>query len=351
MAVEITGVVRESPAIPGGRTRTSNIFRKLRRWPIIPTVLLSIVVLAGLFAPLVAPHNPERGNLNDRHIPPAWIDAKTAPKTVVQRVTISGRATEVALKDALLVDPNAQLGDRVDAVTRPGGSTKFLLGTDHLGRDVLSRVIYGARISLMVGVVSAFVGVGIGSLLGITSAYVGSSFDLAVQRLIDAFIAFPAIILGLTIMAVLGASVTNVMIALVFVLAPGAVRAVRAQALSIKEMDYIVAARAVGCSGQRIIFRHMLPNCFAIVIVLVTITLGFAIIVEASLSFLGVGIPPQTPSWGSLLAEGASAVDAAPWLAVMPGVFLVSAVFAVNLLGDALRDVLDPRLRGTGGGA
>ena len=225
-------------------------------------------------------------------------------------------------------------------------SSKYPLGTDQLGRDVLSRLYYGARISLLVGVATVGLGIGFGSLLGIVSAQFGGIFDLLVQRLIDAFIAFPAIILGLTIMAVLGASVTNVIIALVFVLAPGAVRAVRAQALSVKELDYILSARAIGCSSGRIIFRHMLPNCAAVVIVLVTITLGFAIVVEASLSFLGVGIPPKVPSWGSMLADGASSVDVAPWLAIMPGVFLAAVVFAVNLLGDALRDVLDPKLRG-----
>ena len=229
----------------------------------------------------------------------------------------------------------------------PGG---FLpLGGDSVGRDVMSRLFYGGRISLFVGLVSVGIGITLGSLLGVVSAYVGGSFDLIVQRFVDAFIAFPGIILALAIMAVLGSSVTNIIIALVLVLAPSAIRTVRSQALAIKEMDYILAVTAVGASGTRIVIRHMVPNCMAIFMILATLNLGYAIIVEASLSFLGVGVPPNVATWGSMLAEGGvSYIDEAPWLAVLPGVALSLAVFGVNLLGDALRDVLDPRLRGTG---
>ena len=229
----------------------------------------------------------------------------------------------------------------------PGG---FLpLGGDSVGRDVMSRLFYGGRISLFVGLVSVGIGITLGSLLGVASAYLGGSFDLIVQRFVDAFIAFPGIILALAIMAVLGSSVTNIIIALVLVLAPSAIRTVRSQALAIKEMDYILAVTAVGASGTRIVLRHMVPNCMAIFMILATLNLGYAIIVEASLSFLGVGVPPNVATWGSMLAEGGvSYIDEAPWLAVLPGVALSLAVFGVNLLGDALRDVLDPRLRGTG---
>ena len=229
----------------------------------------------------------------------------------------------------------------------PGG---FLpLGGDSVGRDVMSRLFYGGRISLFVGLVSVGIGITLGSLLGVASAYLGGSFDLIVQRFVDAFIAFPGIILALAIMAVLGSSVTNIIIALVLVLAPSAIRTVRSQALAIKEMDYILAATAVGAGGPRIVFRHMVPNCMAIFMILATLNLGYAIIVEASLSFLGVGVPPNVATWGSMLAEGGiSYIDEAPWLAVLPGVALSLAVFGVNLMGDALRDVMDPRLRGTG---
>ena len=243
---------------------------------------------------------------------------------------------------------------------------RFLpLGGDSVGRDVMSRLFYGGRVSLFVGLVSVGIGITLGSLLGVTSAYLGGKFDIVVQRFVDAFIAFPGIILALAIMAVLGSSVTNIIIALVLVLAPSAIRTVRSQALAIKEMDYVLAANSIGAGDIRIVLRHMVPNCMAIFMIPATLNLGYAIIVEASLSFLGVGVPPNVATWGSMLAEGGvppnvatwgsmlaeggvSYIDVAPWLAVLPGVALSLAVFGVNLLGDALRDVMDPRLRGAG---
>jgi peptide/nickel transport system permease protein len=233
------------------------------------------------------------------------------------------------------------------AYEAPGGV--LLLGGDATGRDVMSRLFHGGRISLFVGLVSVGIGITFGSLLGVASAYLGGKFDLVVQRFVDAFIAFPGIILALAIMAVLGSSVTNIIIALVFVLAPSAIRTVRSQALAVKEMDYVLAATAIGAGSTRIVLRHMVPNCLAIFMILATLNLGFAIIVEASLSFLGVGVPPNVATWGSMLAEGGvTYIDEAYWLAVFPGIALSLAVFGINLLGDALRDVLDPRLRGAG---
>ncbi len=228
---------------------------------------------------------------------------------------------------------------------KPGGD--FPLGSDLLGRDVLSRIFHGGRISLFVGLVSISIGITAGSLLGAISAYYGGRFDLIVQRFVDTFIAFPGIILALALMAALGSSVTNIIIALVIVLAPSAIRTVRSQALAIKEMDYVLAARAVGSSNMRIIMRHIVPNCMAIFIILATLSLGYAIIVESSLSFLGVGVPPDVPTWGSMLSEGRNVIQIKnrPWLAMSPGIALALAVFGVNLLGDAMRDVLDPRLR------
>jgi peptide/nickel transport system permease protein len=227
----------------------------------------------------------------------------------------------------------------------PGG--EFLLGGDQLGRDVLSRLIYGARISLRVGVFSVLIGITAGTLLGIASAYIGGKVDLIIQRLVDALMAFPPIILALGLMAARGASENNVIIALVAILLPGATRVVRSQTLSIKELDYTLAARAIGAGPGRIMIRHILPNVMANFIVLSTISLGFAIIIEASLSFLGVGISPDIPTWGGMLTLGASKyINLAPWLAVFPGIAIAVVVFSVNLLGDALRDVLDPKLRG-----
>jgi peptide/nickel transport system permease protein len=226
-------------------------------------------------------------------------------------------------------------------------STDMLLGGDQIGRDVFSRLVYGTRVSLLVGILSVAFGVTIGCAVGLISAYFGGKTDLIVQRFMDALMAFPALILALSIMAVLGASITNVVIALSAVFIPGAARTIRAQALSIKESEYVLAARAVGVGDWRIMFRHMAPNVAATFIVLATVSLGWAIVVEASLSFLGVGVPPSVPTWGGMLTGATKYVESAPWVAIFPGLAIALVVFAVNLLGDALRDVLDPRMRGT----
>ena len=248
---------------------------------------------------------------------------------------------------APVISPHDPYDVYVDDIEQAPSKT-FLLGTDNLGQDVLSRLFHGARISLKVGVVSVLIGITAGFALGIATAYAGGAVDLAFQRVVDSMIAFPSIILAMAIMAVLGASVNNVIIALVFVLIPPTVRAIRAQVLSLKEMDYVLAAKAVGCSPVRVMVRHIVPNCFAIYIILATITLGFAIIVEASLSFLGIGVPPGTPTWGGMLTQASQQhIKTAPWVAIAPGVAIAIVVFSVNWLGDALRDVLDPRLRGS----
>ena len=224
---------------------------------------------------------------------------------------------------------------------------RFWLGADQLGRDTLSRLIYGARVSLYVSLVSVSIGVGIGALVGIMSAYFGGTVDLIVQRLVDAMMAFPAIILALAIVAIAGASLRNVILALVILLLPAAARVVRSQALAVKEMDYILAARAVGAGSWRIVFRYMVPNCMAPSIVFATANLGYAVVVEAALSFLGVGTPPDVPSWGGMLSiTGQKYVEVSPWLVVFPSIAVSIAVFGFNLLGDALRDVLDPKLKG-----
>ena len=226
--------------------------------------------------------------------------------------------------------------------------TENFFGADRLGRDVYSRLIYGARISLYVGILSSFIGCTIGMAVGVASVRFGGVTDLIVQRFIDAMIAFPTLILAIAIMAALGGSLNNVVIALSIVYIPSTARIMRAQFLAINEMDYILAGRAIGAGDWRIMWKHMIPNAFALYLVIVTFHLGGAIIAEASLSFLGVGVPIDVPSWGGMLSGAASQyVALAPWLAVFPGVAIALVVFSWNVLGDALRDVLDPRLKGT----
>ena len=221
-----------------------------------------------------------------------------------------------------------------------------LLGSDQLGRDVLSRLMHGAWLSLKVGLLSVLIAITAGALIGVFSAYCGGKVDLVVQRFVDALMAFPPIILALGLMAALGSSDRNVIIALVAILLPGATRVIRSQALSIKELDYTLAARAIGAGPVRIMLRHIMPNVMASYIVLVTITLGFAIVVEAALSFLGVGVPPDVPTWGGMLQLGNRHLNTQAWLVVFPGIAIALVVFSVNFLGDALRDTLDPKLRG-----
>ena len=249
---------------------------------------------------------------------------------------------------APIIATDNQYKPEVDRMFAAPGSDAWL-GGDELGRDVFSRLVYGARISLYVGILSSFIGASIGMLVGVASAYFGGKVDLLVQRIVDGMMAFPALILAIAIMAALGSSLNNVVIALSIIYIPSTARILRAQALAINEMDYILAARAVGAGTWRIIFRHIIPNCFAVFIVIVTFHLGGAIIAEASLSFLGIGAPPSEPSWGGMLSHAAPNVRIQPWLGVFPGLAIVIVVFSWNLLGDALRDVLDPRMRGTGG--
>ena len=231
---------------------------------------------------------------------------------------------------------------------RPG--SEQWLGGDRLGRDVYSRLVHGARISLYVGIFSSLIGSTIGMITGVASVHFGGKIDLVVQRFIDALMAFPGLILILAIMAALGASLNNVVLALTIAYIPSTARILRSQALAIKEMDYVLAASAVGAGPWRIILHHIIPNCFALYIVIVTLHLGGAIIAEAGLSFLGVGTPPNIPSWGGMLNGAAANVSVAWWVAIFPGAAIFLIVFSWNVLGDALRDVLDPRLRGTGAG-
>jgi ABC-type dipeptide/oligopeptide/nickel transport system permease subunit len=219
------------------------------------------------------------------------------------------------------------------------------MGTDHLGRDVLSRVVHGARLSLYVGLTSVLLAVSFGSAWGSAAAYFGGTFDMVSQRLVDVMMGYPPIILALALMAALGPSVNNVILALLLLLIPTAARTVRAHVLTLKELPYVESARAAGASHVRILVRHLLPNSVGTITVLVSVNVAYAILVEASLSFLGLGSPPDEPSWGGMLATAVRSIDFAPWAVLFPGLAMSLSVFGLNLFGDMIRDILDPRLR------
>jgi peptide/nickel transport system permease protein len=220
------------------------------------------------------------------------------------------------------------------------------LGTDAFGRDVLSRIIYGSRTALMVGLGASFLGTVFGAVIGVSSAYFGGRVDLVVQRVMDVFFAFPVIILALAVVAILGTGAQNVILAIAVPMVPRCARVVRSSALAVREMPYVDAARAAGFGHRRIILRHMLPNVMAPILILMTAFLGEAILLEASLSFLGLGVQEPVAAWG-LMLRGAAVqfAESAPWMAVFPGLAISLAVFGFNLFGDSLRDALDPRLR------
>lgn len=225
-------------------------------------------------------------------------------------------------------------------------STQHLLGTDNLARDIFSRIIYGARTSLAVGAAALVLGTIGGSLLGLVSGYFGGAFDMIVQRLMDGLLAIPALLLAMALVSVLGPGLKNAIIAITVTLLPGATRVIRSTALSEKEQQYIEAARTIGAGDSRIIFRHILPNTVAPVLVLASAYLGAAILLEATLGFLGLGAQPPTISWGTMLSNtGLRFLQSHPRLAVFPGLAISVTVFALSMLGDLLRDALDPRLR------
>jgi len=257
--------------------------------------IVIVMILAAVFAEYIAPYNP--------------------------------LATDYG---AMLGAPNAQ----------------HWLGSDEFGRDLLTRIIYGARTALLVGFTAAFIGATLGLVIGVASAYFGGWIDLVIQRIVDVFISFPLVILALAVVAALGTGVDRVILAILIPMVPRAARICRSGALAIREMPYVDAARAAGFRDARIILRHMLPNVVAAYLIVLTSFLGQAILLEATLSFLGLGVQEPTPAWGLMLHGGASQyAESAPWMAIYPGVAISLAVFGFNLFGDSLRDALDPRLK------
>ncbi len=274
---------------------------RLSELPLIPTTILVVVVVVAVFADLLAPHDPQVGNLTARFLPPFW---------------------------------------------QAGGVIGHPLGTDHLGRDVLSRLIFGARVSLVVGFTAVLVAGAIGTVLGIVSGYLGGWVDQVVMRLTDTWLALPALTFAIFLAAIVGPSEMNIVIILGAVYWTRYARVVRGEVLSLKEREFVRLAIVAGCSKWTIMRRHILPNVINSAIVLATLMLGIVIVTEASLSFLGVGVPPPKPAWGVMLSDGKQGLMTGQWwLTVMPGLCIMLLVLAANLMGDWLRVKLDPQLR------
>ncbi|HET9926429.1 MAG TPA: ABC transporter permease [Methylomirabilota bacterium] len=257
---------------------------------------------------------------------------------ILAMLLVAFLASALAPYDPYLADYGAQFA-------RPG--TEHWLGTDEFGRDVMSRIMYGARIALFVGFAASFGGCSIGAVLGVVSAYCGGKVDLLLERVMDVLLAFPQLILALAVASILGPAVPNVVIAVAIPIIPRAARVVRATALSIKENQYVEAAHGLGASHYRVVRQHIVPNVLAPYLIMVTAQLGTAILAEAALSYLGLGAAEPTPSWGLMLSGSApSYAEKAPWIGLFPGIAISLAVFGFSLFGDSLRDALDPKLRG-----
>jgi peptide/nickel transport system permease protein len=274
---------------------------RARRLPIVPLfLLLVLLVIPALFAEWVAPHDPLEGSLVARLKPPVW---------------------------------------------EQGGSAQYLLGTDKQGRDLLSRIIYGARISLQVSLVAVFLSGALGTVLGLVSGYYGGWIDIVIMRLVDISLSLPLVLIGLVLVIVLGPGLMTVVVVVSLLLWSRYARQIRGEALAMRHQDFIARARVAGASDARIIALHVFPNVVNTLIVLATLNVGQVILLEATLSFLGAGIPRPLPSWGVMVADGRDHIVSDWWIAMIPGLAIMLVVLAMNMVGDWLRDELDPRLR------
>ena len=286
------------PASPGALRRA---WTALRRYPVVPIgILLVALVIPALFAEIIAPHDPIDGELRSRLLPPAWTD---------------------------------------------GGDWSHPLGTDRLGRDILSRMIHGARTAALVSLAALAVGGAVGSSLGLLAGYFGGWWDHVIMRLVDISLSLPLILLALVLVVLFEPGTATTVGVVALLLWSRYARQVRAEALTLKEMDFVARARVAGASNLRIILRHIFPNVVNTIIVLATLQVGNVILLEASLSFLGAGIPPPNPAWGVMIAEGRDYITTSWWLSVIPGLAIMFTVLSMNLFGDWLRDRLDPKLR------
>jgi peptide/nickel transport system permease protein len=297
-----------SVATPGAEVTTQpqrgglgSFVANLGRYPIIPLLILAgLLFVPAIFADVIAPHDPVKINLSDRLQPPAWLE---------------------------------------------GGSFTYFLGTDRQGFDILSRIVHGARISLAISLLAIALGGGVGTLLGLIAAYRGGWVDTLIMRIVDIKLAFPSILLALVLVAVMGGGFTTVVLVISLLLWARFARMLRGEALSIKEQDFIARAQVAGASPMRIMMRHIFPNVVNTVVVLATLEVGHVIILESTLSFLGAGLQQPTPAWGLMVADGRALIVSAWWLFFFPTLAIILTVLAMNLLGDWLRDRLDPKLR------
>jgi peptide/nickel transport system permease protein len=273
-----------------------------RKTALIGAIIVSIVIISALLAPFISPHDPNASDLSKRLLPPSWEEK---------------------------------------------GVQEHFLGTDHLGRDILSRIIYGTRISLIVGIITVLISGIFGTILGLIGGYYRGFIDSFLMRLTEIQLAFPFILLALAIMAVLGPGLKNVIIVLSITGWVMYTRLVRGEVLLIRELEYVKATKALGQKSRKIIFNHILPNVFPTIIVVGTLRIANMIIAEASLTFLGLGVESSIPTWGSMLADGRNYITTSWWVAAFPGIAIMLTVLGINLLGDWLRDVLDPRLKTT----
>ena len=327
------------------RQRLIRILRALRRAPILPIFFLCVVVVAGVTAPWISPHEPTKGTLTDRNLPGFWSGDQTAFKLIVEEVEFGEDWREISLEHAREVDPNAAVGQEIEVVVRQAGFPKYILGTDHLGRDLLSRTIYGARISLIMAAVTLGVGGTLGIALGLMAGWYGKWVDELIMRLVDIELSLPLILVALVLVVSLGQSLTIIVAVLAIWIWPRFARMVRGEVLTLKTADYVSLARVAGASTFRIMFVHLLPGTINTLIVVATLQVGTVILVEATLSFLGAGVPPPEPAWGSMVADGRDRLADAWWIATIPGLAVLITVMSLNLFGDWLRDKLDPRLR------
>jgi peptide/nickel transport system permease protein len=268
--------------------------------PLLPLLVVGLLVFCALCAPLLAPHSPIEGSLGKRLIPPLGME---------------------------------------------GSSVEHVLGTDRLGRDTLSRLLYGAQISLAVSLVGILLTGVVGAAVGLLAGFWGAWVDTICMRLVDISLSLPGILMAVLLSVVFKPSFKNVVIVVIFLLWPSYARLVRGETLSLKQQEFVALARVAGCSSLTIMCRHLLPNLAPSILVLATLQVGFVIVLEASLSFIGVGIPPPTPSWGVMVADGRGLIEQAWWISILPGLAILVTVISLNILGDWVRDRLDPKLR------